>query len=51
VPRTATVVANEECQLFTLQRDEFLAAVTGHAPAHSGAGALVSARLAQIQAL
>jgi len=25
--------------------------VTGHAPAHSGAGALVSARLAQIQAL
>jgi MFS family permease len=51
VPRTATVVANEECRLFTLQRDEFLAAVTGHAPAHSGAGALVSARLAQIQAL
>jgi len=51
VPRTATVVANDECRFFTLQRDEFLAAVTGHAPAHSGAGALVSARLAQIQAL
>ncbi len=51
VPRTATVIAHEECRLYTLQRDEFLAAVTGHAPAHSGAGAIVSARLAQIQAL
>ena len=51
VPRTATVAANEECRLYTLQRDEFLAAVTGHAPARSGASAIVSARLAQIQAL
>jgi hypothetical protein len=51
VPRTATVTANEDCRLFTLERDEFLAAVTGHAPSHAGAGAMVSARLAQIRAL
>jgi len=37
---------------WTLARPElFLAAVTGHAPAHSGASAMVSARLAQIAAL
>jgi len=51
VPRTATITANEACRLYTLERDEFLAAVTGHAPAHSGASAMVSARLAQIAAL
>ena len=51
VPRMATVVANEPCRLYTLARDEFLAAVTGHAPAHAGASAIVSARLAQIQAI
>jgi hypothetical protein len=51
VPRTATVTARENCRLYTLERGEFLAAVTGHAPSHAGAGAMVSARLAQIRAL
>jgi MFS family permease len=32
VPRTATVRALEPLRLFSLQRDEFLTAVTGHAP-------------------
>lgn len=51
VTRTATVVALEPCRLYTLQRDDFLAAVTGHAPAHAGASAIVTARLAQLQAI
>src|SRR5262249_38896950 len=32
VPRTATVTAMEETTLQSLERDEFIAAVTGHAP-------------------
>ena len=47
VPRTATVRAVTESQLYTLQREDFLAAVTGHAAARSEAHAVASARLAQ----
>jgi hypothetical protein len=34
VPRTATVTATEETRLLTLERDQFLAAVTGFALSH-----------------
>jgi hypothetical protein len=46
VPRTATVTARTACTLLALERDEFLAAVTGHAPSHEAAGAVVETRLA-----
>jgi CRP-like cAMP-binding protein len=45
VPRTATVTAAEASALGTLGRDEFLAAVTGHAPSREAAEAVVDARL------
>ena len=44
-PRTATVVAETESTLRTLGREEFLAAVTGHAPSARAADAFVGARL------
>jgi Cyclic nucleotide-binding domain/Major Facilitator Superfamily len=45
VPRTATVAAATDMQLYTLEKDAFLAAVTGHAPTHAVADRLVSDRL------
>jgi MFS family permease len=45
VPRTATVRARTDLLLMALERDEFLAAVTGHAPSAEAAGAIVAARL------
>jgi predicted MFS family arabinose efflux permease len=46
VPRTATVRAVTDADLLALDRDEFLAAVTGHAPAHAAANEIVGERLA-----
>jgi predicted MFS family arabinose efflux permease len=46
VPRTATVRAETDASLLALDRDDFLTAVTGHAPAHSAANEIVSERLA-----
>jgi hypothetical protein len=45
VPRTATVTAGTETHLFTLERADFLAAVTGHALAEAAARDIVGARL------
>jgi MFS family permease len=45
VPRTATVRALDELLLYALERDDFLAAVTGHAPSRAAADSIVSARL------
>jgi MFS family permease len=45
VPRTATVRALEPLQLFALERDEFLTAVTGHAPTLANAENIVVSRL------
>ncbi|MBA3365983.1 MAG: MFS transporter [Actinobacteria bacterium] len=45
VPRTATVTAREVARLYALERDEFIAAVTGHAPSMEAADGVISARL------
>jgi MFS family permease len=45
VPRTASVIAKTDAELFELPRDEFVAAVTGHAEATAAADAIVGARL------
>ncbi|MGN6378152.1 MAG: MFS transporter [Gaiellales bacterium] len=49
VPRTATVRAVTECRLFTLGRDEFLAAVTGHPRSAAEAAVVVSSRLGALR--
>ena len=46
VPRTATVRAVEPLRLFAVERDDFIAAVTGHAPTLEAAEGIVTARLA-----
>jgi MFS family permease len=45
VPRTATVRATVDSQLYALQRDDFLAAVTGHSAAHAAGHEVAEARL------
>jgi hypothetical protein len=50
VPRTATVTALTECELYALEREDFIAAVTGHAASAEAAEAVVVARLAPARA-
>jgi predicted MFS family arabinose efflux permease len=50
VPRTATVVAREDGELLTLDRDEFVAAVTGHPESLEAADAVIGARLGSLRA-
>jgi MFS family permease len=45
VPRTATVRAIEPLRVYAIERDEFLAAVTGHAPTFASAESVVISRL------
>jgi hypothetical protein len=45
VPRTATVAAVDELRLYALESDEFIGAVTGHAPSREAADGIVAARL------
>jgi MFS family permease len=49
VPRTATVRAVSDSQLLALERDTFIAAVTGHAPSAEAADAVVAARLGTLR--
>jgi len=51
VPRTATVVAVTDAQLFSLEKEPFVLALTAHAPAARAAGDLVSTRLEELGAL
>jgi MFS family permease len=45
VPRTATVRATTPSHLYALERDDFLAAVTGHSAVHAAGEAVVEERL------
>jgi MFS family permease len=49
VPRTATVKALVDTQLYVLQREDFLAAVTGHSAAHAAGNAVAEERLARTE--
>ena len=48
VPRTATAVARTPVVLYALDRDDFLATVTSHAPSAEAAEEVVSSRLAGV---
>ena len=50
IPRTATVRATGDLALLALDRDEFIAAVTGHAPSREAADAVISSRLSGLRA-
>jgi MFS family permease len=50
VPRTATVTAKTPAVLYALEREDFLSAVTGHAPSAKAAETVISSRLSGLQA-
>jgi MFS family permease len=49
VPRTASVIAQTDVELYALERDDFIAALTGHAPSADAADAVVAARLGRLR--
>jgi MFS family permease len=49
VPRTATIRALTDAQLHALERDEFIAAVTGHALSAEAADAVIATRLGSLR--
>jgi MFS family permease len=49
VPRTATVRAGTDVELRALERDDFIAAVTGHAASAEAADSVVAARLSSLR--
>ena len=49
IPRTATVTATSDAELLRLGRDDFVAAVTGHAPTAAAADAVVASRLGALR--
>jgi MFS family permease len=50
VPRTATVTAETPVVLYALDREDFLATVTGHSPSAKAAETVISSRLSGLQA-
>jgi MFS family permease len=49
VPRTATVRAKTDVELRALERDDFIAAVTGHAASAEAADSIVATRLSSLR--
>jgi MFS family permease len=49
VPRTATVRAKGDVELLALERDDFIAAVTGHAASAEAADSVVATRLSSLR--
>jgi MFS family permease len=49
VPRTATVAAQSDVELYALERDDFIAAVTGYAPSAEAADAVIAVRLGRLR--
>ena len=49
VPRTATVRAKGDVELFALDRDDFIAAVTGHDASAEVADSVIATRLGSIR--
>jgi CRP-like cAMP-binding protein len=50
VPRTATVRAVSDLEPLALEREPFIAAVTGHAPSAEAADAVIGTRLGSVRA-
>lgn len=50
VPRTATVTASEAVELHALERDDFVAAVTGHAASAEAADSVIASRVGPVRA-
>ena len=51
VPRTATITAQTDVELWALERDIFIAAVTGHAPSAEAADAVITTHLGAASAV
>ena len=51
VPRTATVTAITDCQLYSLEKEPFILALTGHVSAARVAGDLVARRLEELKSM
>jgi MFS family permease len=49
IPRTATVTAQAGVGLYALERDDFIGALTGHAPSADAADAVIAARLGRLR--